>query len=35
VTIDKAGDYTYYCAIPGHEAAGMKGTLTVTDTDVP
>lgn len=35
VTIDKAGDYTYYCAIPGHEAAGMKGTLTVTSTEVP
>lgn len=24
-----AGDYEYYCAVPGHEAAGMKGTLTV------
>jgi uncharacterized cupredoxin-like copper-binding protein len=24
-----AGDYTYYCNVPGHEAAGMKGTLTV------
>lgn len=24
-----AGTYTYYCAVPGHEAAGMKGTLTV------
>ncbi len=24
-----AGSYTYYCNIPGHEAAGMKGTLTV------
>jgi uncharacterized cupredoxin-like copper-binding protein len=35
VTIDKAGDYTYYCAIPGHEQAGMKGTLTVTTSDVP
>ncbi len=23
------GQYTYYCAVPGHEAAGMKGTLTV------
>jgi plastocyanin len=26
----KPGDYTFFCAIPGHEAAGMKGTITVT-----
>ncbi|MDQ1374638.1 MAG: hypothetical protein QOJ09_1976 [Actinomycetota bacterium] len=25
-----AGTYTYYCAIPGHRALGMEGTLTVT-----
>jgi plastocyanin len=25
----KPGKYTYFCAVPGHEAAGMKGTLTV------
>jgi plastocyanin len=25
----KAGNYTFFCAVPGHEAAGMKGTLTV------
>ena len=25
-----AGSYEYYCAVPGHEAAGMKGTLTVS-----
>ena len=25
----KPGTYEYYCAIPGHEQAGMKGTLTV------
>jgi plastocyanin len=25
----KAGTYTFYCAVPGHEQAGMKGTLTV------
>lgn len=28
----KPGAYTYYCNVPGHEAAGMKGTLTVTET---
>lgn len=26
----KAGTYEFYCSVPGHEAAGMKGTLTVT-----
>ncbi len=25
----KAGKYEFYCTIPGHEEAGMKGTLTV------
>ena len=31
-TIDSlaAGSYTFYCTQPGHEASGMKGTLTVT-----
>lgn len=26
----KKGKYTFYCTVPGHQAAGMKGTLTVT-----
>ena len=26
----KPGSYTFFCATPGHEAAGMKGTITVT-----
>jgi plastocyanin len=25
----KAGTYIYYCTVPGHEAAGMWGTLKV------
>jgi plastocyanin len=30
-TVDlKAGDYTYYCTIPGHRAQGMQGTITVS-----
>jgi uncharacterized cupredoxin-like copper-binding protein len=31
-TVDNiaAGTYTIYCDQPGHEASGMKGTLTIT-----
>ncbi|HYT11849.1 MAG TPA: cupredoxin domain-containing protein [Candidatus Nitrosopolaris sp.] len=31
-TVDNlaAGSYTIFCDQPGHEASGMKGTLTVT-----
>ena len=25
----EAGDYTFYCDLPGHRAAGIEGTLTV------
>ena len=29
VKFDKPGTYTIYCTVPGHEAAGMKATITV------
>lgn len=25
------GDYYFYCNIPGHEAAGMRGYLTLSE----
>jgi uncharacterized cupredoxin-like copper-binding protein len=29
VTFKKKGKYPYLCTVPGHAAAGMKGTFTV------
>ena len=26
----QAGDYVFYCTIPGHREAGMEGVVTVT-----
>ena len=28
------GDYTFYCSIPGHRAAGMQGVIHVTGSAV-
>lgn len=27
--VDDAGEYVFYCTIPGHRSAGMEGTLIV------
>ena len=27
-TLDRPGTYTFICSVPGHEAGGMKGTIT-------
>jgi nitrite reductase (NO-forming) len=27
-TIPRPGTYTFVCSVPGHAAAGMKGTIT-------
>ncbi len=30
-TVEKAGTFSFYCAVPGHRDAGMVGTLKATD----
>ena len=32
--IPAAGDYVFYCSIPGHRAAGMEGVVTVTGNEI-
>lgn len=32
ITVKSGGKYTIWCPVPGHEAQGMKTTLTVTGT---
>lgn len=31
-TVDKAGEFVYYCSMPGHREAGQWGTLKVLDS---
>ena len=31
---DKAGEFAYYCSVPGHRQAGMEGVLVVGDGEV-
>jgi uncharacterized cupredoxin-like copper-binding protein len=33
-TLDKPGTYDFYCSVPGHKEAGMRGTLTVVGGSV-
>jgi uncharacterized cupredoxin-like copper-binding protein len=30
IKVEKPGTYQFYCSLPGHNSAGMKGELTVT-----
>jgi plastocyanin len=30
LVLPKPGTYQFYCSIPGHRAAGMRGTITAT-----
>ncbi len=32
-TVDEAGEYVYYCSVPGHRAAGMFGALIVGEPE--
>jgi nitrite reductase (NO-forming) len=32
---EKAGDFTYFCSVPGHQLAGMQGQFIVTTRPAP